>query len=352
MQKASIFLRFCLLFAPLGGSAQHFVFSQHNALPYLINPAETGALPSEFSNRLVGIFRSHWNLPSPDGGGLQGFGLGWDRRFCVSNSFQWGLGLFGQHDNTFSGGIQNTQFRATASASHTFLGGSWISGGGSVGFLQYDIDPEKLTFDQMWNSETGDFDKAFADAGENFSRQSGLGLGATLGFRVSSMRTRRSTERQGGSSEGWAAGFSIHDLGSSAYSFLPEGVDRTPNRLSPGFTLTANARFPDIHCAPSIFFQKQSFSESRQWLLMPGISGIFRIGDDFLDAGFRLRLANGQAGATPNALVLFGEWRFMGGTLRGSWDIGLSHIGNKPLNGLEVSFATFFGEGKCPIYCD
>lgn len=345
-------LFFCCLALVLGLSrsqAQIPSFSQYRALPYLLNPATTGHLPEKRNSRFAAIARSHWNLPTPETDGVLGAAAGLDWRSCDGDAreFFWGAGGFLQRDGTFGGGIHHTNLRGMIAASHRVWGkNNWMSIGASFGVMEYGINPEKLTFDGQWEAGDGDFTKPFDASGEHFSRVNDFSPNADIGLRFHSVTSALE----------WSLGTTIHHLISPDYYFIPPGKDREKNALNAGLSTQVNIFHPKSKLGVNLFFWKQALRENRQWQARAEVSRGFKVsGGRILTAGTQLRLAGKAKGfgspAVPNAMIFLAELKGESGSLGISWDLTLSRFGNRPPNGIEVSFVRFLGKGRCPIDC-
>lgn len=351
MKKTTLFAVFCFFSALSTLQAQDFTFSQYQALPYLVNPAETGNFLKNSVHRLSGIFRTHWESPASENA-LFGEALGWDMRFCnnsLSNSY-WSIGAFAQHEGTSGGGIQNVQARALASFNISLGKYLWMAAGFSAGGMQYGIRPELLTFNQQFDPGTGNFDP-HAASGEEFLQTSGLAWDADAGIRILGVISQ-TADRQ--AEAWWSAGITLHHIPKPRYTFLEPLGDEDPNRLDRGLSIQLAVQ-PFRHLAVNGLYRRQSLSENRQWQALFG--GAFVVGtfksNSFL-AGMQVRMSGRQktpGNIAPGALIPFAKIDLEHCTLRLSWDIPFRRFGNRQTGGMEISATCFLGDAKCPMDC-
>ncbi|HNG89409.1 MAG TPA: type IX secretion system membrane protein PorP/SprF, partial [Saprospiraceae bacterium] len=161
MKSRTLFAATCLLLAHFA-LAQDFTFSQYAAMPYLINPATTGQVPTftplnqnvehNYQHRVALLARNHWSVPGSVNG-LSAAAAGWDMRFCngQGDNYFFGLGAYMQGDYAGLGDYFNLNMRGMASFAHQLAGDAWLSYGLSAGWLQYGVQPHELTFDGQLN---------------------------------------------------------------------------------------------------------------------------------------------------------------------------------------------------------
>jgi type IX secretion system PorP/SprF family membrane protein len=131
--------------------AQGIHFSQYNNAPMLLNPANTGLLPSD--DYRIGIsHRNQWStvpVPFKTSSAFADFGL---MRF--RNKTNWlGLGLAIFDDRVGDGNLSLTRGELFI-AYHILLNEKHaISAGGSFGYAQRSVDFSKLHFDAQWDGK-------------------------------------------------------------------------------------------------------------------------------------------------------------------------------------------------------
>jgi len=138
--------------------AQDIHFSQFYASPLTLNPALTGF--HEGGYRLTGIYRNQWrSVTTP----YQTFGASYDMPLLQGKLKQdiFGAGASIVYDKAGDGNLSMMSVMANASY-HKSLGRQrkhFIGLGLQLGFVQRSLDANRLTFPEMYNSGTGDFDQ-------------------------------------------------------------------------------------------------------------------------------------------------------------------------------------------------
>lgn len=351
MKKSTLFTLFCLFSALPALPAQDFTFSQYQALPYLVNPAETGNFQKNSAHRLSGVFRTHWESPVSENA-LFGEAVGWDMRLCAGrseNSF-WSIGAFAQHEGTGGGGIYHLQGRALASFNLSLGENIWMAAGFSAGYFQYGIRPEKLTFNLQYDPATGDFDPD-AFSGEAFKQTNGSDWDADAGIRILGVLDKTADLQ---TETWWSAGIALHHIPKPRYTFLEPQGDEEPNRLDRGLSVQATLQ-PLRYLAFNGLYRRQSLTESRQWQVIAGAAFIVNtFKANHVLAGMQVRVSGGAeapGNMAPGALIPFAKIDLEKTTLRLSWDIPFHRFGNRQTGGMEISATCYFGDARCPVEC-
>ncbi len=339
------------MFCIVGANAQDFSFSQYQAIPFLINPAETGSIPGGNVHRIGAIFRSQWDMPAT-AGGIYGSGLGWDRRFCdnrATNTF-WSIGAYAHHSGTNGGGIYNLHFRGTASLHIALSKTLRMAFGTSVGGLNYGFDPGKLLFNQQYDLITGDF--TGSDNGETFPRENHIVFDMDAGFRIFGEFSRPTNNDI---PKGWSVGIALHHLTSPKYTFLPAAQDQEANRLNIGLSVQVKMR-PTDYLVFDGFFRRQAISNagSLQWQAVLGAGYVLGKLDKEITLGFLGRFSGqenriGQLArwtGIPYVRIRLEKW-----VIGGSVDLNFSKLSSNPPGSIELTAACFLGRQNCPIPC-
>ena len=328
---------------------QDFTFSQYAAMPYLINPAAVGQVPTflpvnsnvpqTYQHRIAVIARNHWRSPTSKDG-LWAGAAGWDMRLCnrQSDGTFWGFGAFVQRDQANLGRFFNFQARGMAALHRRLSRRWWMSVGVSGGLLQYGVRPSWLTFDRQFNGTTGLFDHSLLSGEATLSdmRESRVKGDMDLGFRL--------LDTRGG---GYFGATLHHFILQPRYSLLSSSDGA--NRLDMGFSLQAASPAMWNRLVITALLRRQSFSESRQWQATGGLLYKF----ESCNFGAMLRTSGRQQGKgimTRDALILSSSVNFSGCVLRLSWDLNLSRL-DTGAGGPEVSCGWFFGNGSDCVRC-
>jgi len=170
--RSSLTASICLLLA-LPASAQDIHFSQYNASPLTLNPAQTGNYNCDFR---AGInYRNQWASVASPFVTYSGF---YDMPLRSVKGFeendQIGVGVYLFNDRSGSGIMSNFQAVLTG-AYHKAFGADAqhrLSLGLGVGFMQKRLDQSQLIWGSQW---TGDGFDPTQSSGENFADGSSIG---------------------------------------------------------------------------------------------------------------------------------------------------------------------------------
>ncbi len=199
------------------GLGQDIHFSQPTATPHVINPAFTGAGNAQFS--LGGTYRNQWRSVSPTKT-FETKNVFFDGRYCMKNNFVIGGGINFYHDqagitNFITNHIQlsgsahiklNYRNKINSRKQYTFLGLGF-----GAGWAQKRLNRSALTFNDQFNTLTGNFDNNIpsSDMITNPKHHDwDIGTGIFLWH--------------GGKQLFFNAGFALHHARSPRQNFLPE----------------------------------------------------------------------------------------------------------------------------------
>ncbi|MBL7884922.1 MAG: PorP/SprF family type IX secretion system membrane protein [Bacteroidia bacterium] len=248
MKKYNYILLLMLSIGIINTYAQDIHFSQYNASPQNLNPAQTGLFNGDW--RFVGNYRSQWSaIPVP----YKTFSISTDTR--LKTKMEKGLPAVGLLVNTDKAG--DSRFSTT----QVFLSGAYIkqlnsdsthfvSVGIQPGITTKSFDVNALTFDNQYD---GDNYNAGLSSGENFSRTRityfDLGAGLAYVWRKNN-RTKVNV------------GFSALHLNAPKQSFF----NNNAIRLDRKFNVSALVQVPvaaQLDVMPSFMYQNQGkFNET------------------------------------------------------------------------------------------
>ena len=261
--------------------AQDIHFSQFNASPQNLNPAQTGLFDGDW--RFVGNHRRQWSvIPVP----YSTFSLSTDTRLKtkLQNDVP-ALGMIVNTDKAGDSKFTTTQVFATASYIKKLSSDStnFISIGVQPGITTKSFNVNALTFDNQYN---GDHYNAALGSGENFNttRITYFDLGAGLAYL---WRKNRRTQIN--------IGFSAFHLNRPKQSFF----DNRDIKLDIKTTYSGMAEFPvaeQLDVIPTILYQRQGkFNETvvglfGKYYLKPvngiptaiSLGGFYRLKDAFI----------------------------------------------------------------------
>jgi len=149
---------------------QDIHFSQPTAAPHIINPAFTGVGNTQFS--AGGTYRNQWRSISSTNT-FETKNVFFDGRYCMRNNIIVGGGINFYHDRAGSTNLITNHIQFSGSAhiklnyrdkinsykNYTFLGAGF-----NAGWAQRRLDRNALTFNDQFNTLTGDFDSSIPSA--------------------------------------------------------------------------------------------------------------------------------------------------------------------------------------------
>jgi type IX secretion system PorP/SprF family membrane protein len=166
----------CLILPSLQSQDLHY--SQFYNAPLVVNPALTGVFNGD--QRVTFSFRDQGrSLPVP----YLSFTAGYDLNIYPKKSDKsfWGVGGFFNYDKQGDSKLQLLNFNLTGSYSRILNKRNIITIGAMIGYANRGFDPEALTWDTQWDTNTNQFNGSLG-SGESFSFESfsfietGLGL--------------------------------------------------------------------------------------------------------------------------------------------------------------------------------
>lgn len=150
----------------LGGQTvlgQDIHFSQFYHSPLTLSPALTGVSAGDI--RISGIYRSQWNAANSP---FKTILASADKKFFTGRHSDWwfstGINLF--NDRAGDGNLSTTSINLSGSYTRMMTRQNFLSLGVSVGFGQRRFDFAEYTFDNQWNGDVFDPDRATQ---ENFN---------------------------------------------------------------------------------------------------------------------------------------------------------------------------------------
>lgn len=164
--KTKSYLSFLPILFLLGSQmllAQDIHFSQFYHSPLSLSPALTGVSKGEI--RINGIYRSQWNAANSP---YKTFLAGADKKFYTGVHPDWwfsaGINLF--NDRAGDGNLSTTAVNLSGSYTRILSRDNFLTLGASAGFGQRRFDFNEYTFDNQWNGDIFDPDRA---TNENFN---------------------------------------------------------------------------------------------------------------------------------------------------------------------------------------
>lgn len=156
-----LYLRFLssllLLLAVAWLPAQDIHFSQYYNSPLTVNPALTGLSAGDI--RFSGIYRSQWNAANSPFRTAQ---VSADKKFYTPAHKDWwlsaGLNIF--YDKAGDANMENTNVQLSGSITKMLDSQNFLTVGVSAGFGQRNFDFGNLTFDDQWNGQIFDPNRA------------------------------------------------------------------------------------------------------------------------------------------------------------------------------------------------
>ena len=158
--------------------SQDLHYSQFYNAPLVVNPALTGVFNGD--QRVTFSFRDQGrSLPTP----YLTFTAGYDQKIYPKKSDKafWGIGGFFNYDKQGDSQLQLVNLNLAGSFSRIINKKNIITIGAMIGYANRGFDPEALTWDTQWDTNTNQFNETLG-SGENFSFESfnfietGLGL--------------------------------------------------------------------------------------------------------------------------------------------------------------------------------
>lgn len=159
--KTKLYLRFfttlSLLLAVAWLSAQDIHFSQYYNSPLTTNPALTGVSAGDI--RFGGLYRSQWSSANSPFKTVQ---VEADKKFYTMAHTSWwlsgGVNVF--YDKAGDGNVENTNVQLSGSFTKMLDRQNFMTIGVSAGFGQRSFDFGNLTFDDQWNGQIFDPNRA------------------------------------------------------------------------------------------------------------------------------------------------------------------------------------------------
>ncbi len=163
--KTKIHLRYLLTLSVLMAvtwlSAQDIHFSQYYNSPLTTNPALTGVSAGDI--RFGGLYRSQWSAANAPYKTVQ---VEADKKFYTMAHTDWwlsaGINVF--YDRAGDGNAENTNLMLSGSYTRMLDRQNFITIGVSAGFGQRRFDFNNLTFDDQWNGQVFDPNRAVNEA--------------------------------------------------------------------------------------------------------------------------------------------------------------------------------------------
>ena len=173
-----------LVFFVLGGigalNAQDIVYSQFYNVPFLVSPGLTGVFHGDF--RLAGVYGNQWNTVPVN---YNTFGAGFDARLLGKRPRRgyFSVGLLFNYDQAGFTGYYNTMLKGVGSYTHRW-GRQWYGTFGvGAGWHHEGFNPDKVTLDEHFNSETG-LPVFGLPVGEEFPTDRTHNLDLSAGFNI------------------------------------------------------------------------------------------------------------------------------------------------------------------------
>lgn len=175
----TVWVLFCWLASgPQDAFAQDLHYSQFYNEPIVYNPAFTGIFNGD--HRFMFSFRDQArNIPVP----YLTFTASYDRKLFAKNSTNrfFGLGAFINYDEQGDGNLRLINLNISGSYSYIINDHNIITLGGLVGIANRAFDPENLTWDSQWDTQTNSFNPS-APSGESFDYEGFTFMETALGL--------------------------------------------------------------------------------------------------------------------------------------------------------------------------
>ena len=335
--------------------AQDPLYADYSSAAPLLNPALTGFIRGQATTRAGVTARDQWRS-FLETANYRSVGVAVDHRFCGDRQGDYfGLGLSLNSDWQGQPSLRRTDGYLTGAYTKNlgknYYSGTSLSVGAELGFVQYHLDTEGMTFDEQFDDP--------GSPGERFDRYNL----SVLDYGVGVLYAWRKDQR---SSLSATAGLSIRHLGKPAVTFYDDGslsstqsdsTAQLATRWAPHVSGTLPVGGSDRTSLSLFATYDYQRPFQRAYLRMlfnlePGrrVRGQSPGGGISLGGGYRL--TRGVEGLDSESLVAVARLYL------GQFDIGLNYDINvsslrqstSGAGALELSMTMRFGEGGC-FYC-
>ena len=344
-----LFAACLLLCLPGTVRAQDPTFSDYAGLAPQLNPALTGYIPGQATTRVGITAREQWRS-FLETASYRSMAASVDHRICGSRRGDYfGLGL--NLNSDWQGNPSLRRVDALASAAFTknlsgsYYGGTSLSLGAEIGFVQYDLDGSRLTFDHQ-----------FDDPGAAGERLDYYNLNF-LDYGVGLVYTWLEDSRNARSITG---GLSIKHLGKPQAGFVDDGrpayiASDSSAQLATRWTPHVRATLPLSATHSLSIFSAFSYQRPHNQFFVRGLFHFNRpargkaLPAPFLSVGGGFRMTRGLTGLNAESIVA--SARVAAGPLQLglSYDVNISslHASTSGAGAIELSLTTVFGKSDC-----
>ncbi len=329
--------------------AQDPIFSDYSAIAPQLNPAMTGFIRGQATTRVGVVAREQWRS-FLETASYRTMATSIDHRICGNNRGDYfGLGLNlasdwqGDPSLRRMDGLLSAAF--TKNLSGNYYGGTSLSLGAEVGFVQYDLDASELTFDHQFDTpgamgERLDFyNIGFLD----------YGVGVLFTWLQDSRSARSIT-----------GGLSIKHLGKPPTTFVDDGRPASVESDSSAHFATrwsphVQATLPLSAKYSVTLFGVYSYQRPHNQLFLRGLLNFNRPGRSgqlpasFLSVGGGFRTTRGFSGLNSESLVVTAEVAAGPLQLGLNYDVNISslHSSTSGAGAIQLSLTTIFGKSDC-----
>jgi|GEM_PF-3556273 len=337
MNRSVLLLTFAVLFVVSYLPAQDEAFSAYRFAALAQSPAEAGRI--ETQSQLSVLYRTQWNNVAE--GGYQSAFAGFESQlFCPGESF-FGLGISAAYETAGTSHFTRVNGNITLAYHQKLADKLFLSGGGEVGVLSYQLDQDNLRFDAQFNGIS--YDPSLPSL-ENFSRASSVKIDAAVGALLYQQEGR------------FSVGFSVNHLTAPTLSFLEDGG------FTVGLSSTVYGNFSipiekgglvsnvlNVH----LLHKNYGFVENKQWFIISGIDFLIPLGSrggnnavtDHFDIDLSARIAGRESVfLISDAIIATARFSVNGWQFGAAYDFNIS-----PLSTATNSFGALEGFLTFPL---
>ncbi len=344
-----LYILLLLVVSPL--RAQDAFFSDYTSLAPRLNPALTGFIPGKATSRVGVTARDQWRS-FLETANYRTVAVSFDHRICGQNRGD----FFGIGVNLISDWQGNPSLRQVSgylSAAFTkkltsnYYGGSSLSLGGELGFVQHNLDVDGLTFDDQFDDP--------GMPGEQFGFSATNALDYGVGLLYSWAKGRNS-------SRSFTGGLSIRHLGKPVVSLYDDGSLSTISsdssaRLSLRWMPHATLTLPVARRKSISLSGVYAYQQPHNRLLLRGmfnLEGIrYRNGvvGNSLSVGAGYRATYGLAGMRGESLLAITRVNLGAVSVGLNYDINISRLNSSTggAGAIELAMSAVFGDSDCLI---
>ena len=337
----------CWLVCPL--QAQDPAFSDYAPLAPVLNPALTGYIPGQATTRVGIVAREQWRS-FLETASYRSMAATLDHRICGNRRGDYfGLGASLGSDWQGNPSLRRTDAMLSAAftknLSGSYYGGTSLSLGAEFGYIQYNLDASRLTFDHQFDDPTA--------AGERLDFYNvgflDYGVGVVFTWLEDSRNARSIT-----------GGLSIKHLGKPQTTFVDDGrpasmASDSSAQLATRWTPHVRATLPLSGVNSISVFSSFSYQRPHNQLFVRGLLNFNRpargksMPAPYLSVGGGFRMTRGLTGVNAESIVA--SARVAAGPLQLglNYDVNISslHASTSGAGAIELSLTTVFGKSDC-----